>query len=76
MGTSIDANRLARRKLDLNSATAEELQAIEGVDEELARRIVEHRQQEGGFKDLDDLLRVTGKKAAEALRRSLTIGPS
>lgn len=46
--------------LDLNAATASDLEALPGVGPVLARRIVEHRTSRGGFQRLDDLLQVKG----------------
>ena len=46
--------------VDLNSAAWPELTVLPGVGETLARRIVEHREQHGPFRDFDDLRRVRG----------------
>jgi competence protein ComEA len=42
-------------KVNLNTATAEELTALPGVGAKLAARIVEHRQKVGGFKSTQEL---------------------
>jgi competence protein ComEA len=46
--------------VDLNSATFEQLQELPGVGPVLAQRIVEFRQQRGGFRAVDELRDVTG----------------
>ena len=46
--------------VDLNSASAEELEALPGVGPALARRIVEWREREGRFRSADDLDAVPG----------------
>lgn len=46
--------------LDLNSATEEELCGLPGIGEELARRIVRHRQENGPFMALEELMEVPG----------------
>jgi len=46
--------------VDLNSAAAEELEALPGVGPALARRIVEWRAANGRFRAVDDLDRVPG----------------
>ncbi len=54
--------------LDLNSATPQDLEALPGIGPVLARRIIQHREQHGPFKTLDDLLAVPGigaKKLAQ-----------
>ena len=47
-------------KVNLNSATVEQLTALPGVGEKLAGRIVEYRQKSGGFKSAQELLNVQG----------------
>ncbi|MGI5168394.1 helix-hairpin-helix domain-containing protein [Spirillospora sp. CA-253888] len=46
--------------VDLNTATAEELDALPGVGPVLAQRIVEYRTQHGGFRSAEQLQEVTG----------------
>ena len=61
--------------LDLNSATAVELEELPGVGPVLARRIVEHRTSRGGFHRLDDLLQVkgVGPRLLDGLRARVVI---
>ncbi|WP_438006681.1 helix-hairpin-helix domain-containing protein [Sorangium sp. So ce321] len=47
-------------QIDLNKATAEELEAIEGIDGERARLIMEHRSERGTFRSWEDVLSVPG----------------
>jgi competence protein ComEA len=46
--------------IDLNRATAEDLEAIPGLGPALAQRIIDYRQAHGPFKQIDDLLAVSG----------------
>ena len=46
--------------LDINSASAEELMALPGIDEVLSRRIVEQRETDGGYESVEDILEVKG----------------
>ena len=47
--------------IDLNQATAEQLdEHLPGVGEVLARRIVEYREANGGFRSVEQLRDVTG----------------
>lgn len=61
---------VASEKLDLNSATVEQLVSLNGVGEVLAQRIVDYRQQHKRFKSLDELSQVKGigDKKLEQLR--------
>lgn len=46
--------------LDLNTATAADLEELPGIGPATAAAIVEHRQQQGRFRSVDDLLEVRG----------------
>ncbi len=46
--------------LDLNRATATDLENVPGLGHTLARRIVEERERQGGFRSLDELRKVKG----------------
>jgi len=46
--------------LDLNRATAEELQTLPGVGAELAARIVEYREKNGPFTAVEQIMEVSG----------------
>lgn len=52
-------------KLDLNSATEEELAGLPGVGRSLARKLVEARQAQGRFSNWDDVDAVSGVGAAK-----------
>jgi competence protein ComEA len=60
--------------ISLGSATAEQLDELDGIGPTLAERIVEHRQAKGGFGSLDQLAEVEGigEKRLEALKGALT----
>jgi competence ComEA-like helix-hairpin-helix protein len=47
-------------KIDINAADWPELCLMPGIGEQLAKRIVEHRQQNGPFHDLQELRQVRG----------------
>jgi competence protein ComEA len=46
--------------LDLNTATEHELTNIQGMNKDLARKIIEYRNQNGTFKSWEDLKRISG----------------
>ena len=60
-------------KPSLGSATIEQLDEIDGIGPTLAERIVEHRQESGGFASVEDLGEVEGigEKRLETLREAL-----
>lgn len=64
-------------KININTATALELEALPGIGPTLATRIVEYRAANGRFKTIEDLTRVPGIKSAlfSQVRDYLTIGP-
>jgi competence protein ComEA len=63
-------------KVNLNTASAEQLATLPGVGEKLAARIVEHRQKAGGFKSIQELMNVRGiaEKNFQKIETYLTVG--
>ena len=62
--------------VDLNSATAEQLQQVPGIGPSTAKAIVNFRQKSGPFQKVEDLLAIKGisKARFEKMRPYLTIG--
>ncbi len=62
-------------KEDLNSASEGILSKIKGIDEKIAKAIVEYRDKNGLFKKLEDLLNIKGigEKKLEKLKKYLAI---
>ena len=54
------AQMVARKPLDLNTASVKELVALIGISEMIAERIVDFRDANGGFHSAEDLLEVEG----------------
>ena len=54
------ANTAKALPVNINSASQEELEIIPGIGPEIARRIIEYRNQVQVFKTLDDLDKVKG----------------
>ncbi len=47
-------------KINLNTATAADLQKLNGIGEKKAQEIISYRQQKGQFKKIEDLMQVSG----------------
>ncbi len=63
-------------KIDINTASAAELERLPGIGPALAARIVEYREAHGPFAALDDLARVRGisPRMVDAIRPLATVG--
>jgi competence protein ComEA len=61
--------------VNLNSATAEQLDTLDGVGPATVQKILEYRTQHGGFASVDDLAQVSGigPKRLEALKAQVTV---
>ena len=62
-----------RKRIDLNAATAQDLEDLAGVGPVLSNRIVAYREQHGPFRSIDDLLAVKGISAATLARMRSSI---
>jgi competence protein ComEA len=62
--------------VNLNTATAAELQTLPGIGARTADRILEYRQKKGPFKKIEELMNVQGigEKSFLKLRSQITVG--
>jgi competence protein ComEA len=68
--------QLPAGKVNINSASVQQLSELPGVGAKLAARIVEYRQKAGGFKSTQELMNVqgVGEKNFARLQPHLTVG--
>jgi len=69
--------QLPAHPVDLNSATAVELQQVPGIGPTTAHAIVNFREKSGPFKRVEDLLAIRGisKQALERMRPYVVVNP-
>ena len=69
---------LASAVVDLNTATAAELDALKGVGPAKAKAIIDYREKNGPFKSVDELDKVKGfgMKTVEKLRPDISVDGS
>ncbi len=54
------ASPAAAEKININTATAEELDKLDGVGEKIAQRIIQYREEYGAFEVIEDIMKVSG----------------
>ena len=64
-------------QVNLNTATASELERLPGVGPAMVARILEYRQKHGGFKKVEDLMNIQGigEKRFLELRAQIVVTP-
>ncbi len=68
--------RAEEKRIDINTATVEELETLKGIGRVLARRIVEYREENGPFTRVEEIMRVRGigYKTFEKIKDHITVG--
>ena len=74
-GTRPSAGAAASAAVNLNTATAAQLEELPGIGKATAVRIIEYRQKIGGFKKIEELMNVQGigEKSFLRLKPMITI---
>ncbi len=67
-----------KAKININTATASELEGLPRIGPKVAERIVEFRAQNGSFKRIEDIMKVRGigEKIFEEIKALITVGPN
>ncbi len=62
-------------RININTATSEELQTISGIGEAKAKKIIEYREKHGSFKTIEDITNVSGfgEKTLENLKEYICV---
>jgi competence protein ComEA len=68
-------SKAAVATVNLNTASASQLEALPGIGPKMAQRIVEYRQKNGAFKKVEELMNVKGigEKSFLKLKPQLTV---
>lgn len=63
------------KRININTATKTDLEAIRGIGPKAAEKIVEYRQEHGRFKRVEDIMKVNGikEKGLEKIKIYLTV---
>lgn len=69
-------NTFSRRKIDINTASLEELESLKGVGKAIAGRIIEYRDSRGAFSSTEDIKNVkgVGQSLFDKIKDSITVG--
>ena len=72
---SVSLNSENYEKVNINTASLEELQSLSGIGEGKARAIIEYREENGNFTSIEDLLKVSGigESIYEKIKDSITV---
>ncbi|MEQ8525261.1 helix-hairpin-helix domain-containing protein [Gracilimonas sp.] len=75
MAASKQDEPVAVEIININTATSQQLQLLDGIGEAYAQRIIEYRKANGGFDSIDELVNVKGigEKRLENIRPFITL---
>ena len=75
VNTSSGSSSQSEILVDINTATTEQLKTLNGIGDSKAKSIIEYRDQNGGFKSIEEIKNVTGigDKMFEKVKDKITV---
>ncbi|NOR11882.1 MAG: hypothetical protein GQ545_01380 [Candidatus Aminicenantes bacterium] len=69
-------SKATAKKVNINTASLDELQTLPRIGEKVAQRIVDYRKEHGDFKKIEELMKVkgVGEKTFKLIRDKIEVG--
>lgn len=69
-------SKATAKKVNINTASLDELQTLPRIGEKVAQRIVDYRKEHGDFKKIEEIMKVkgVGEKTFKLIRDKIEVG--